>query len=188
MTEKEHVALSKFMSMCLRHKAANYGLIASESGFVALHALLGAIKRQAKHRDCTLDQILEVVRTCSKQRFEISDDNTSIRCRYGHSKVSVEYDATPEEALPPFLLHGTAENVRDLILAEGLKHMGRKFVHLSAKADFASLAGRRKGKLCMLQIDVTQAQALGVQFHYGGHDVWLATDIPASCISVILNY
>ncbi|SFM17322.1 RNA 2'-phosphotransferase, Tpt1 / KptA family [Paenibacillus sp. 1_12] len=68
--------------------------------------------------------IRQVVKNCAKQRFEIINDY--IRANYGHSVGRLEYQgAIPSDVL----YHGTNAKVVDIILAEGIKPMGRKYIH-----------------------------------------------------------
>lgn len=66
-------------------------------------------------------------------------------------------------------------------MADGLKPMGRQYVHLSESTHFASLAGRRKGELVMLKVDSLKAVAEGIPFYYAGNEVWLAEWVPWEC-------
>ena len=54
----------------------------------------------------TKDEIVELVETNDKQRYEFNDDKSKIRARQGHS-VNINVDL--KETLPPdVLFHGTA--------------------------------------------------------------------------------
>ncbi|MDQ0047693.1 putative RNA 2'-phosphotransferase [Paenibacillus polymyxa] len=52
--------------------------------------------------------------------------------------------------------------------------MGRKYVHLSESLEFAILAGKRRGKLVILEVDTEKALANQVKFYKANHGVWLA--------------
>lgn len=51
--------------------------------------------------------------------------------------------------------------------------MGRKYVHLSESLEFAILAGKRRGKLVILEVDTEKALANQVKFYKANHGVWL---------------
>ncbi len=85
-----------------------------------------------------------------KQRFEIKGDHIS--ARYGHSHDKVQY---PAGEPPAVLYHGTNNKALAAILKEGLKPMGRQYVHLSEGTHFASFAGSRRGELVLLRIDTS---------------------------------
>lgn len=74
-------------------------------------------------------------------------------------------------AEPPVVLyHGTNRRVLAAIMKEGLKPMGRQYVHLSEGTHFAALAGSRRGELAMLKIDALSAKQSGVTFYYAGNE------------------
>ncbi len=166
------------MSFVLRHRPEVYGIVLDpEDGSCLLQELVEALSVHGDTGTVTEDEVREVVAQSDKQRFEINEDR--IRARYGHSSPEVQYAA----ATPPAVLyHGTAEAIWHILQQEGLKPMGRQYVHLSASTAFAALAGRRKGKLLMLRIDAAAAARDGILFYDAGHDVWLAHHVPAAYI------
>ncbi len=86
-----------------------------------------------------------------EERFEIVDG--MVRARYGHS-FTVKYNRPlqPEE-VPEILYHGTTLDSLGSILREGLKPMGRRYVHLSLTKERAlKVAKRRKGPHVILRI------------------------------------
>lgn len=175
------VSLSKFMTKLLRHTPEQYGLILDpEDGSCLLEELLEVITAAANWSGITEADIRQTVEGSEKQRFAIEGER--IKARYGHSHTKVDY----KPGLPPYVLyHGTHEHALSAILSEGLKPMGRQYVHLSEGQQFASLAGRRRGKLVLLTIDTVKAAASGVTFYYAGNEVWLAEPVPADCIAVL---
>lgn len=180
LNESQEKQLSKQMSYMLRHNPGEYGLVLDpEDASCPLTELSHILSEQRGWAFVSEQDVRQVVANSDKQRFEIVGDR--IRARYGHSKPEIHYLV----AQPPALLyHGTAESVYPLIEKEGLKPMGRQYVHLSADTHFAELAGRRKGKLLLLHIDTVRAAQQGVMFYDAGHQVWLTEHIPADCISI----
>lgn len=177
LNDKLQINLSKFMSKILRHSPEQFGLsLAPADGSCTLDELLSVLRKEARWSDLTTADIVQVVKNCEKQRYEITDDR--IRARYGHSHDKVSYPA----AVPPAALyHGTNAQAAPAILSEGLRPMKRQYVHLSEGLHFATLAGKRRGELVILQIDTVQAISRGVVFYYAGNEVWLADEVPASC-------
>lgn len=174
-------SLSKFMTKLLRHTPEQYGLILDpEDGSCLLEELLRVITATPKWSAITADDIRQTVAGSEKQRFAIEGER--IKARYGHSHTKVAY----KPGLPPEMLyHGTHEQALPAILQEGLKPMGRQYVHLSEGLHFATLAGSRRGKLVLLGVDTVKAAAAGVTFYYAGNEVWLAEPVPADCVTIL---
>lgn len=168
------------MTKLLRHTPGEFGLsLDPADGSCTVEALLQAIRAQRSWAWVTEEDISAVVGRSEKQRFELRDGR--IRARYGHSHDRVQYEpGTP----PDLLYHGTNAESAPAIRAEGLRPMNRQYVHLSEGTGFASLAGSRRGELLILTVDTRKAADLGVTFYYAGNEVWLADEVPASCLAV----
>ncbi|MBY0012566.1 RNA 2'-phosphotransferase [Paenibacillus typhae] len=180
---KAEVSLSKFMTKMLRHTPEQYGLILDpEDGSCLLEELLDVITAAPRWSGITAAEVRQTVANCEKQRFAIEGER--IRARYGHSHTKVAY---PPGEPPAVLYHGTHKSALAVILKEGLKPMGRQYVHLSEGLHFASLAGRRRGELVLLAIDTVKAAESGVTFYYAGNEVWLAGPVPADCLAEYEN-
>ena len=66
----------------------------------------------------TMEELLEIVATNNKKRYEFNEDKTKIRARQGHS-VNVNVDL--RECVPPDILyHGTATRFLESILKTGI--------------------------------------------------------------------
>ncbi|MFD1175395.1 RNA 2'-phosphotransferase [Paenibacillus puldeungensis] len=173
-------SLSKLMSKVLRHTPEEFNLILDpEDGSCSIDSLLEALQAQPQWPTTSLEDVEQVVRNSDKQRFEIKDGR--IRTRYGHSHDKVQY--TPGEP-PAVLYHGTNRKALPSIEKEGLRPMGRQYVHLSEGTHFAALAGSRRGELVILKIDTLKAKQLGVTFYYAGNEVWLADRVPVGCFMI----
>lgn len=181
MESEKRNDLSKFMSLILRHKPEKFGMTLDPEGYCSLTELHRTIAKERNWVDVTKEDILEVVATCEKQRFELQEDY--IRARYGHSKVEIQYEAkTP----PAILIHGTHEGAVDSILQTGINKMGRQYIHLSETTHFATLSGQRRGKVAYILVDTKKAMEKGVLFYFAGDEVWLSKDIPFDCVSLKL--
>ncbi|OXM83509.1 RNA 2'-phosphotransferase [Paenibacillus rigui] len=183
LTKNQEISLSKFMTKLLRHTPEAFGLrLDPEDGTCRVEELLQVLRSEPRWRAVTLADVEQVVRHCEKQRFDLTDG--SIRARYGHSRAKVSY---PVQVPPKVLYHGTNAQAAPLIEKEGLRPMGRQYVHMSEGLHFATLAGQRRGELVMLLIDTEAARQQGVVFYNAGHEVWLADAVPAACTSKYPN-
>jgi putative RNA 2'-phosphotransferase len=177
--------LSRIVSHALRHDPAAYGLEPDEGGWVDVEALLHALRERRPWAGMDRDQLATLLTTllatARKQRFELEGDR--IRARYGHS-LAGHLDL--EEAVPPpSLFHGTTPRAWEVIRVEGLRPMGRQFVHLSADAPTALAVGRRRSPTpVLLRVDADAARTASVRFRRGNDAVWLADHVPAEFLTV----
>ena len=115
--------------------------------------------------------IEQILLTNDKKRYEYSDDKTKIRARQGHS-IPVNVDL--KEAIPPDILyHGTALRFYDNIIKDGIKKMGRQYVHLSDNKITAFKVGKRHGDACVLIIDTKRMKLDNIKFYLSNNNVWL---------------
>ena len=130
----------------------------------------------------TLEELLEIVATNNKQRYEFSDDMKFIRARQGHSiKVNVEL----AEAIPPHVLyHGTPKENLPSILDKGICKMSRNHVHLSDTIETASNVGARRGRaFIVITVNAKQMHEDGYTFFLSRNGVWLTDSVPAQYIA-----
>jgi putative RNA 2'-phosphotransferase len=126
--------------------------------------------------------IKTIVETNDKQRYIISDDGKRIRANQGHSiAVDLELES---KAPPDILYHGTAIRFLDSILSDGLKPMGRQYVHLSPTEEIALTVGKRHGKPIVLYIDAKKMHEEGFKFYLSRNNVWLVDKAPAKYIKI----
>jgi putative RNA 2'-phosphotransferase len=164
--------LSRTISHALRHEPWLHELELDDAGWVAVEALLATLRAE-KPAWAGLGEVdlVLMMAEAEKQRFEMRDGK--FRALYGHS--------TPQKLLrepaepPAILFHGTAPKTVVLIRKDGLRPMGRQFVHLSVDTPTATQVGRRKAKdPVILRIMASEAHAAGVPFYRGNDLVWLA--------------
>lgn len=175
--ELDLTKLSRTMSHALRHAPQQYGLELDNEGWVSIDTLLEALRRhQRSWRHLQFEQLEQVLTDSSKQRFEIRDGR--IRAFYGHS---VPTKIEKQSEIPPArLFHGTTPQVLEVIRREGLKPMGRQYVHLSAEPETAiAVAKRRTGRPVILEVRALEAYESGLHFYLGNDTVWLADAIPS---------
>ncbi len=183
MTE-HRTSLSKRMSHALRHAPEEYGLELDDQGWVDISALTKAIQQTwPQGGGISESMITDIVRTSSKNRFEIRDG--LIRARYGHSLADSRI--VNEEIVPsPVLFHATDPVNLECILVDGLLPMGRRYVHMSVSEAGAVEAGRRKARRpVLLRIAALDAYDSGVVFFRGSDNIFLAQAVPPGLLSVV---
>ena len=175
---RDLVKASKFMSLVLRHKPEQIGLLLDEQGWADIGELIE--KAGAHGVALTRELIAEVVATSDKQRFAIEETGQRIRANQGHS---VEIDLGLEPRTPPeTLFHGTAEKSLAAIRAEGLKAGSRQHVHLSRDEQTAIKVGSRHGRPVVLRIAAGRMHEQGHAFFLSTNGVWLTDCVPSQFI------
>jgi putative RNA 2'-phosphotransferase len=175
--EKERVKLSKTLSYMLRHAPEEFGLLVDPEGYAPMEEVIEALRR--KRPSVTRAQLEEVVTGCEKGRFEIVDGE--IRACYGHT-LEGKIDYEPVEP-PEVLFHGTANRFLDSIRKMGLRPMGRQYVHLTVRRDFARTVGRRRDRSpTILVVEALRAHQDGIVFYKANEDFYLADLVPSAYI------
>lgn len=169
MTTKEKNKTSKFLSLVLRHKPEEIGLVLDSDGWANVEDLI-------QKMSIGFDDLKNVVDTNDKKRFAFSDDFAKIRASQGHS---IQVDLKLKSTTPPKLLfHGTTEKNITSILEKGLLKQDRNYVHLSADVDTAKKVGMRYGKPVAIQIEALKMYNEGHSFYLSKNDVWLTDFVP----------
>jgi putative RNA 2'-phosphotransferase len=175
------VQISKTLSYWLRHKPDAAGLQLSSDGWADVDTVLASLGRE--HAGCDWTELLHVVETNDKKRFELSADAGRIRARQGHSvEVDLDWPITPP---PDLLYHGTVDSFLAAILVEGLRSMARHHVHLSADIETANRVGQRRGAPVILVIDARRMEKDGHVFRLTGNGVWLADAVPPDFLGLL---
>ncbi len=171
---------SKFLSLVLRHQPQTIGIKLDSSGWVSVDELLAAINRHPNNIKLDRKSLEQVVSDNDKQRFEFSEDCSSIRARQGHS-VNVDLGYPP--ATPPeTLLHGTPRKFVAPILETGLKKMNRHHVHLHTDLKTATAVGARRGDSVLLTVRSGEMHRAGFIFFVTENGVWLTDHVPPEFI------
>jgi putative RNA 2'-phosphotransferase len=173
--------LSRTVSHALRHEPWLYELELDDAGWVPVEALIAALRAQTPAWPALAEADLALmIARAEKQRFELK--NGRIRALYGHSTPQ---RLLKEKAEPPAILyHGTAPETAERVRHEGLRPMGRQYVHLSADAAMAAEVGRRKAAWpAILEVHAGAAHAAGIAFYRGNERVWLADAVPPEFIA-----
>jgi putative RNA 2'-phosphotransferase len=182
MNRRDRIKLSKLMSVALRHDPVAFDLRLAQDGWVALDALLTGVRSWSRWQWVQTEDILHVVESSDKQRFEL--DGLLIRARYGHSRAArPNYVAVEPLAV---LYHGTPRRNLADIRRHGLKAMSRQYVHLSATPEMALIVGRRRDTTpALLKIRAIEAHRAGIVFGTpsGEEDnVYLVEAVPSGFI------
>lgn len=178
--ERTLSVISRQISHALRHDPWLYELEIDNEGWVPVKQLIAGLKNQSSEwRDLSQEKIVQVIESSDKRRFELLDGR--IRALYGHS-LPGRLKKVPAEP-PAILNHGTTHSALRLIRTDGLKPMGRQYVHLSVDRDTAlKVAKRKHGESAVLEIATLAAWKDGVRFYQGNNKVWLADHIPVMYI------
>jgi putative RNA 2'-phosphotransferase len=170
--------LSRFLTFLLRHRPPDYPLAFDRQGFVSWGELLARVK--ARFPDVAEEDVRAVVTGSDKQRFELRGDR--VRATYGHSFA---VDLTGESVVPPEkLYYGTARDLAEGVLREGLKPRGRAYVHLSGSADEARDVGRRRDPApAVIVVAARAAHEGGIEFYSSG-PLYLAAAVPRDFLSL----
>lgn len=165
---------SRFLSLVLRHRPELAGLQLDAAGWVGVDELLAGVARNGQ--PMTREQLLEIVATNDKKRFELDAAGVRIRAVQGHS---VEVELGHAEAAPPeVLLHGTHAAVLPAIRREGLLRMQRHHVHLHQDPALAATVGGRRGTPVVLRVRAAAMAAAGHVFYVAPNGVWLTEHVP----------
>jgi len=179
MISKQDMKISKFISLVLRHKPEEIGLILDEFGYISTSDLIKGINE--KGYKVTFTDIERIVIEDDKQRYSFNDDKTKIKANQGHS-VSVNLELKAIEP-PNELYHGTATRFTENICKEGIKKQNRQYVHLSADIETATKVGKRHGELAVLRVNSQQMYQDGYKFYLSENKVWLTDYVPAKYFS-----
>lgn len=172
--------LSRFLALVLRHRAGDFGLAPDGEGFVPLDELVAVVERHAVPK-ATRDDVLALLRDARQERFERRDE--LVRARYGHARSQPPVAYAPAEP-PPTLYHGTSPAALAHVLREGLRGIGRQYVHLATSAERARVvAARRTRAPVLLAVDARRARAAGVVFHVPEPHHYLARAVPAEFLA-----
>jgi putative RNA 2'-phosphotransferase len=178
------IKLSKFLSLILRHQPERFALVIDGEGWASLPDVMEILKGLPNFRWVTRADVVRVVEEGSgddKRRFEVLESR--IRARYGHSFAQpIHYEPCVP---PPILYHGTSQRALAAIRREGLRPMGRQYVHLSPDPGTATRVGARHDERpIILTVRAAEAHAAGVVFHQADEAVYLAKRVPAKFVEI----
>jgi putative RNA 2'-phosphotransferase len=178
------VRLSKFLALILRHQPERFGLELDREGWAPLSRVVETLEELPNFRWADRSDIVRVVQEGTgndKRRFEIQDDR--IRARYGHS-LDRRIQYTPAQP-PRMLYHGTSPEALETIRHEGLRPVGRQYVHLSADRETAIAVGaRHTAQPVVVTVRAAAASDAGIAFFHPEKRVYLAEPIPPTFLDL----
>lgn len=172
--------ISVQLSYMLRHsKDPLY--IDLNGGWASVDTVLQALRRRYPQMD--RDILDQIVASDKKGRYSYDPTGTRIRANQGHSIPGVAVEMA-KPTPPEFLYHGTATRFLPTILAEGLKPMTRRFVHISSQYETAVTVGSRHGTPVVLIIRAADFVADGHNLFLSANGVWQAEYVPPEYFTV----
>lgn len=172
MSKDNLVKKGKHLSFLLRHDT-EYQF--DKHGYREVEELI-------KKHGYTKAELIELVETNDKQRYEFNNDKTKIRARQGHS---INVDVELKETTPPDVLyHGTATRFLDSIMKTGINKMNRNYVQLSTDIDTATTVGSRHGTPIILKVDSRKMSDDGIKFYLSNNNVWLTEYVDTKYIEI----
>ena len=167
------IRLGRFLSLILRHDPAAAGISLDGHGWADVQELLAGVRRSG--RQISMETLERIVQENNKQRESFNADHTKIRANQGHS-VPVDVELTAA-APPHYLYHGTAARFLAAIRQEGIRKMGRQYVHLSGDFQTAMEVGRRHGPPVVITVDAQAMAQDGAVFYRSENGVWLCEHV-----------
>ena len=182
--EKSQRDQSKFLSLVLRHSPETINIQLDTEGWTDVQTLL---QQMIKHRKALkFDELLSIVESNDKKRFQLSDDHSKIRAVQGHSSQQVQRDYIPHTP-PDTLYHGTATRFMSSIQEQGLIAGERHHVHLSVDLVTATKVGQRHGKVIIFKVDTQHMHQNGFKFYQAENGVWLTEHVPVKYLEILDN-
>ena len=167
-------AVSRYISLILRHKPETIGIALDEHGWADVGELIEGMRY--KYPDFDMSVLEEIVKTDEKQRYSFSEDMSLIRANQGHS---IPVDVELEFAVPPeYLFHGTGKKYKESIDAMGLIPKCRLYVHLSSNVCTALEVGKRHGEPCVYRVHSGEMYRNVFVFKKSKNGVWLVERVP----------
>lgn len=170
---------SKYIALILRHKPEAAGITLDEHGWANVDDMIAGINRTYP---LTREDLEEIVKTDSKQRYSFNEDHSLIRANQGHS-VPVDVELK-QETPPDILFHGTGEKYVPSILRQGLLPKSRLYVHLSRETATAEAVAKRHGKPVIFRVDAAAMVRDGYAFFLSANNVWLTKEVPVRYLEI----
>lgn len=171
-----------FMSLILRHAPEKIDIVINTEGWTSTEILIEKLK-------ITIEELDWILANNKKDRFSYNSDKSCIRANQGHSLdyVQIEFQEVSlmDMDLPNFVYHGTAIDLLDVILSDGIKKMSRTHVHLSRDIPTAISVGKRKNvDIILLPINVKQFLREGNRLFISKNGVYLTNFVEPKFIDV----
>jgi len=175
--------LSKTIAYILRHHPEEFDLHLDDDGMIGIVELLEALYTH-KGWNLVKEDIDPLVHDDPKQRYRYDKGEQRIGANYGHSieGMNIFYD---EVEPPPELYHGTQQSNVAEIFKDGLKPVGRLFVHLSASVmEAVGVGQRRDPNPAIFKVMAQQAHKNGIVFYRTENNIYLVKEIPPQFLTL----
>lgn len=169
--------VGKYMSLLLRHEPEKENLSMDKYGWVSVKSLVDVLK-------ISFDNLIEIVKSDDKERFELNKNSSRIRACQGHS-IDILLGLSPVEP-PQYLYHGSSEDKKTVLTTEGISKMGRNHVHLSEDIETATKVGKRHGSPVVFTIKSKEMYEDGIKFYKSKNGVWLTIEVDPKYVEVNL--
>jgi RNA:NAD 2'-phosphotransferase (TPT1/KptA family) len=162
---QELTAMSKRLAWALRHNAIKIGLAMDTRGFVAMDDLCA--HREFRNKG-NLAGLAAIVQQDGKSRYRIEhrEGRFYIGATQGHSIEGIDPDLEriDNAADVPVAVHGTTMPAWEKICTEGLKIMGRQYVHfaIGLPGSDGVISGMRNSSTVLVFLDVGRCLADGI--------------------------
>ncbi|TIA87339.1 hypothetical protein E3P99_03229 [Wallemia hederae] len=173
------VRYSKTLSYILRHGAIKEGLEMRNDGFIRVDDLLS----RPKLRGLDFESLQRLVLNNDKKRYQLLAESGVwlIRAVQGHSldAAQLELSQITDTADAPVAVHGTNDEAWSSIKTEGLKTMGRQYIHLATGLPHESevVSGMRKSSTVFIYVDVEQLLKDNIKLYKSLNGVLLTTGL-----------
>jgi 2'-phosphotransferase len=193
MSSKAEIGKSKYLSWALRHGLIKLRLIPDSEGYVKLDDLLNKANQSHNNNPLTTDEVLNIVKNCSKQRFGVKTVDTEIfiRANQGQSKAVgslINSDELLVKLNEPIegVFHGTYKKHLDSIQSTGLNRMERKHIHLVKSVN--AISGQRTNCNMFVHVNMKQAMSDGIVFYESANGVILTEGLNGILPAKYLTY
>jgi len=178
----DKIKISITMTYVLRHHPEEFGIKLDEYGLTDINGFLEAMRKyDARSKELAMDNLLEIVATCPKQRYHIIDGK--IGAQGGHNKRLGIKIIKPIAIPPDILYHGTTPEASKIIRGDGIRGMDRQGANLSIDTETAIIVGKRRCKVpVVLIVDCKKAYKDGIIFYREGNGIYSVEFMPAKYI------
>lgn len=171
--------ISKRLSFLLRH--CTDPLLVDPEGWAEADAVIAQLRQRAP--GFTRRELERIVAGDEKGRYSFDPSGRRIRANQGHSIPGVQVEMEQPEP-PELLYHGTARRFLPQILRQGLRPMGRQYVHISPDPETARKVGARHGEPVVLRVEARRFVRDGHLLLRSANGVWQAQAVPPEYLSV----
>jgi 2'-phosphotransferase len=166
ITEQKKKKVSVEMSKLLRHELSSFKYV-KDDGYVLLIELINRIKIK-ENKENILEIVNYIVRTCTKQRFQIDDDKIHIRAVQAYSFDKIDHEKLATLIKEPLynVIHMTFSNNIKEIKKNGISKMNRSHIHFAQESHLL-----RSGCDIKIIVNMDSAMKDGILFFIANNGV-----------------